>query len=137
MNGLAVENGQQVGQILKAWRQHRRLSQMQLSHLADISTRHLSFIETGRAQASVTTLLSLTKSLEIPLKEQNHILLAAGFAPKFNEAKLTDTALDQARGILEMILASHDPFPAFVVDECWNIILTKQRARIILFTNNF
>lgn len=126
MNSFAVENDQQVGQILKAWRQHRRLSQMQLSHLADISTRHLSFIETGRAQASVTTLLSLAKSLEIPLKDQNHILLTAGFAPKFTDAKLTDTALDHARGMLEMILASHDPFPAFVVDESWNIILTNK-----------
>ena len=126
MNSVTYENGLQAGQILKAWRQHRRLSQMQLSHLANISTRHLSFVETGRAQASVATLLSLAKSLDIPLKEQNHILLTAGFAPKFDEAKLTDATLDQARGILELILASHDPFPAFVVDDSWNLVLTNK-----------
>ena len=111
-----------VGDHLRQWRQRRRLSQLDLALDAEISTRHLSFVETGRAQPSRDMVLRLADQLEIPLRERNTILVAAGFAPVFPQRSLDDPALAAARKAVEIILAGHEPHPALVVDRGWNLI---------------
>ncbi|WP_312166451.1 helix-turn-helix transcriptional regulator [Phenylobacterium sp.] len=111
-----------VGDHLKQWRQRRRLSQLDLALDAEISTRHLSFLETGRAQPSRDMVLRLAEHLEIPLRERNTILVAAGYAPVFPQRALDDPALVSARKAVEVILTGHEPYPALVVDRGWNLV---------------
>ena len=111
-----------VGDHLRQWRQRRRLSQLDLALDAEISTRHLSFLETGRAQPSRDMVLRLAEHLDIPLRERNTILVAAGFAPVFPQRSLDDPALAAARRAVDVILAGHEPYPALVVDRGWNLV---------------
>ncbi|MBW8816184.1 MAG: helix-turn-helix transcriptional regulator [Caulobacterales bacterium] len=111
-----------VGEHLREWRMRRRLSQLDLALEAEISTRHLSFLETGRAQPSREMVLNLTDQLEIPLRERNVILVAAGFAPLFPERRLDDPDLTAARRAVDVILKAHEPYPALVVDLQWNLV---------------
>jgi len=111
-----------VGELLRDWRQRRRLSQLDLACEADISTRHLSFVETGRAQPSREMLLHLAERLAVPLRERNALLVAAGFAPMFGERSLDDPALQAARQALELVLKGHEPYPALAVDRHWNLV---------------
>jgi transcriptional regulator with XRE-family HTH domain len=111
-----------VGDHLRAWRMRRRMSQMDLALEAEISTRHLSFVETGRAQPSREMVLHLSDQLEIPLRERNVILVAAGFAPVFAERSLEDPQLAAARRAVDVILKAHEPYPALVVDLRWNLV---------------
>lgn len=111
-----------VGDHLRQWRQRRRLSQMDLALEAEISTRHLSFLETGRAQPSRDMVLRLADQLDIPHRERNVILVAAGFAPVFPQRSLDDPALASARKAVELILAGHEPHPALAVDRQWNLV---------------
>ena len=111
-----------VGAHLRDWRTRRRLSQLDLALDAEISTRHLSFLETGRAQPSREMVLHLANQLEIPLRERNVILVAAGFAPVFPERSLEAPELDAARRAVDVILAAHEPYPALVVDLHWNLV---------------
>ncbi len=116
------EAGCDVGQHIKSWRSLRKLSQMELAGMANISARHLSFIETGRGKASPATLLSLASTLQIPLLEQNRLLLAAGFAPRYEEAPISDEKMAHIRSVVELILESHQPFPAYAVNRVWDIV---------------
>lgn len=111
-----------VGDHLRQWRQRRRLSQLDLALDAEISTRHLSFLETGRAQPSRDMVLRLAEHLEIPLRERNTILVSAGFAPIFPQRSLDDPALAAARRAVELILTGHEPHPALAVDRGWNLV---------------
>jgi transcriptional regulator with XRE-family HTH domain len=111
-----------VGDHLREWRQRRRMSQLDLALEAEISTRHLSFVETGRAQPSRDMVLRLADQLEIPLRERNVILVAAGFAPVFPQRPLDDPALASARRAVNIILTGHEPHPALAVDRGWNLI---------------
>jgi transcriptional regulator with XRE-family HTH domain len=111
-----------VGEKLRAWRQRRRMSQLDLACEAEVSTRHLSFVETGRASASRDMLLNLAGSLEMPLRERNSLLLAAGYAPVFAERRLEDPAMAPAREAIKRLLAAHEPFPALAVDRHWTLI---------------
>lgn len=111
-----------VGDHLREWRQRRRLSQLDLALDAEISTRHLSFLETGRAQPSRDMVLRLADQLDIPLRERNVILVAAGFAPVFPQRSLDDPALAAARRTVDIILAGHEPHPALAVDRHWNLV---------------
>jgi transcriptional regulator with XRE-family HTH domain len=111
-----------VGDQLRDWRQRRRLSQMDLALDADISTRHLSFVETGRARPSRELLLHLADQLGVPLRERNALLLAAGYAPAYAERALDDPALAPARAAVELVLKAHEPFPALAVDRHWNLV---------------
>jgi len=111
-----------VGELLRGWREHRRLSQLQLAVQADISTRHLSFVETGRAQPSREMLLHLCEELEVPLRERNRLLLAAGFAPVYRERALDEPSMAAVREAVRQVLAAHDPYPAMVVDRRWNLV---------------
>lgn len=110
------------GDHLREWRQRRRLSQLDLALDAEISTRHLSFLETGRAQPSREMVLRLAEQLETPLRERNVLLMAAGFAPVFVERALDDPALAPARRAIDLILKGHEPYPALVVDLRWNLL---------------
>jgi transcriptional regulator with XRE-family HTH domain len=110
------------GEHLRFWRQHRRLSQLDLAAEADISTRHLSFVETGRSSPSREMVLRLAERLSVPLRERNALLVAAGFAPMYRERSLDDPALAAARRAVDLILKSHEPFPALAVDRHWNLL---------------
>lgn len=110
------------GEHLRHWRQHRRLSQLDLAHEASISTRHLSFVETGRSVPSREMVLRLAERLQVPLRERNALLVAAGYAPMYRERTLDDPALAAARQAVELILKSHEPYPALAVDRHWNLV---------------
>ncbi|MDH4870548.1 helix-turn-helix domain-containing protein [Pseudomonas sp. BN515] len=113
---------QPVGALLRQWRQRRRLSQLDLACDAEISTRHLSFVENGRAHPSREMLLHLAEQLEIPLRERNRLLTAAGYAPLFSQRSLDDPALAGARAAVEQLLKAHEPNPALAVDRHWNLL---------------
>lgn len=114
-----------LGDHLRAWRRQRRMSQLDLALEAEISARHLSFIETGRSRASREMVLRLAERLEAPPRQANAMLTAAGYAPVFPERPLSDPALDQARNMIDLILASQAPFPAFAVDRGWTIVASN------------
>ncbi|GEM46232.1 transcriptional regulator [Deinococcus cellulosilyticus NBRC 106333 = KACC 11606] len=116
-----MASAQGVGTLLREWRQRRRLSQMDLALEADISTRHLSFVETGRSHPSREMVLHLATHLNVPLREQNLLLTAAGYAPVFPERSLQDPSLQAARQALDLILQGHEPYPALLVDRHWNL----------------
>lgn len=115
-----------VGDHLRVWRQRRHLSQLDLALEADISTRHLSFMETGRSQPSREMVLRLAERLDVPLRERNTLLLAAGFAPVFPQRGLDHPALSAARQAVDLILAGHEPFPALAVDRGWNLVAANR-----------
>jgi len=110
-----------VGPLLQHWRKARRLSQLALAAEAAVSIRHLCFIETGRASPSRTMVLKLAEVLDVPLRERNTLLLAAGFAPVYQESPLGAPALAAVRGALDAILAQQEPYPAVVMDRDWDI----------------
>lgn len=111
-----------VGTQLRAWRQRRHLSQLDLSVDAEVSTRHLSFVETGRAMPSREMVLRLADRLEVPLRERNRLLIAAGYAPMYAERPLDDPALKAARDAVELVLKGHEPYPALAIDRHWNLV---------------
>jgi len=121
-----------VGDLLRDWRQRRRLSQLDLAMEADVSARHLSFLETGRARPSREMLLRLAEPLEIPLRERNELLLAAGFAPVYPERGLDTPALRQAREAVERILKGHEPYPALAVDRHWTMVAANDAVAPLL-----
>lgn len=118
---MSIGQSQPVGTLLRDWRQHRRMSQLDLACEAEISTRHLSFVETGRAQPSRAMLLHLAERLDVPLRERNLLLIAGGYAPVFPERSLDDPALQDARRAMSMVLAGHEPYPALVIDRHWTL----------------
>lgn len=117
-----------VGELLRDWRQRRRFSQLDLASEADVSTRHISFLETGRAQPSREMLLRLADQLQIPLREQNALLIAAGFAPIFRERPLDDPALQPARAAIDLVLSGHEPNPAIAVDRHWSLVAANRAS---------
>jgi transcriptional regulator with XRE-family HTH domain len=110
------------GELLRRWRERRRLSQLDLATDAEISTRHLSFIETGRAQPSREMVLLLARALDVPLRDRNDLLVSAGYAPIYRESGLGAPALAQARRALDFILRQQEPYPALVLDRHWNVL---------------
>jgi transcriptional regulator with XRE-family HTH domain len=114
--------GPSPGLLLREWRNRRRMSQLDLALEAEISQRHLSFVESGRAMPSRDMVLRLSERLEVPLRERNRILLAAGFAPGFSERPVDDPSLGAAMKAVELVLAGHEPNPAIAVDRRWNLV---------------
>ena len=110
------------GDLLKVWRERRRMSQLKLAVEAEISQRHLSFVESGRSQPSRDMVLRLCDYLDVPLRDQNALLLAAGYAPAFAERSLDDPDLAPARAAIDLILKGHMPYPALAVDRCWTMV---------------
>lgn len=117
-----------AGEQIRNWRQLRRLSQMELALDAGISPRHLSFIETGRANASRETLSTLAEELAVPLRERNHLFVAAGFAPVYSELPIDHQELAPAREAIDLILRGHEPYPALAVDRHWNLVSANSAA---------
>jgi transcriptional regulator with XRE-family HTH domain len=123
---------QPVGELLRQWRERRRLSQMELALQTDISTRHLSFVETSRSKPSRAMVLRLAEQLELPLRERNHLLLAAGYAPVYSETALDNPHLSAVRAAVRQLLTGHEPYPAVVVDRGWNLV--DANASVALLT---
>ena len=121
-----------MGPLLRHWRAARRVSQLDLALDADVSSRHLSFVETGRAQPSREMVLRLAEALEVPLRERNALLLAAGYAPLYRETDLGAPEMVDARHAVEFILAQQEPYPAIVVDRHWNVLLANQATHRFL-----
>jgi transcriptional regulator with XRE-family HTH domain len=120
------------GDQLKTWRRRRRMSQLDLALEADISTRHLSFVETGRSRPSREMVLHIAERLDIPLRERNLLLLAAGYAPQFPERNLDDPSLEGARRAIDIVLTGHEPFPALAVDRHWTLVAANRMVPIFL-----
>jgi transcriptional regulator with XRE-family HTH domain len=120
------------GDHLREWRQRRRVSQLALATDAEISARHLSFVETGRAQPSRDMVLHLADQLEVPLRERNVLLISAGYAPLFPERTLEDPALEAARRAVDLLLAAHEPYPALAIDRHWNLIARNEAVGRLL-----
>jgi transcriptional regulator with XRE-family HTH domain len=115
-----------VGELLREWRKQRRLSQLELARTSAVSTRHLSFIETGRARPSREMVLHLARRLDVPLRERNRLLLAAGYAPVFGERSLNEPEMAPVLEALDRFLAAHEPYPALVLDRHWNIVAANR-----------
>src|ERR1700750_857020 len=111
-----------VGELLRDWRQRRRLSQLDLALDAQVSARHISFVETGRANPSRELVLHLAEQLEVPLRDRDSLLLAAGFAPVYPETPPASGGMSPPRRALAQIPGGHEPFPALVVDRRWDVI---------------
>jgi transcriptional regulator with XRE-family HTH domain len=122
-----------IGDLLREWRQRRHLSQLALACVAEISPRHLSFVETGRAQPSREMVLRLAERLDVPLRDRNALLMAAGFAPVYRERPLDDPALAAARSAIDIVLAGHEPYPALAIDRHWHLVASN-RALMPLLT---
>ncbi len=116
------------GALLKEWRGHRRMSQLQLAVASGISQRHISFLETGRAQPSRRTILDLSDTLDVPLRERNALLLRAGFSALYSEQPLAQADLGLFREALDQMLLHHEPYPALIVDGRWNLISSNAAA---------
>jgi len=123
-----------IGDHLREWRQRRRLSQLDLALEAEISTKHLSFMETGRAQPSREMVLHLAERLDVPLRERNVLLVSAGFAPVFPQRALGDPALQAARKAVDLVLKGHEPYPAIAIDRHWTLIAHNAAVPPLLAT---
>jgi transcriptional regulator with XRE-family HTH domain len=132
MGDMSSLSPQPVGHLLREWRQRRRLSQLDLAVEANISTKHLSFLETGRSAPSRDMLLHLAEQLAIPLREQNILLVAAGYAPSFPERSLDDPALDAARQAINLVLTGHEPYPALAIDCHWTLMRANRAVPPLL-----
>jgi len=119
---MATGTQVEAGPLLREWRERRRLTQLELALEAGVSTRHLSFVETGRSHPGREMLLRLLEGLNLPFREQNRVLLAAGHAPAFPERSLDDPELAPVREALDVILRGHEPYPAVAVDRAWNLV---------------
>jgi transcriptional regulator with XRE-family HTH domain len=128
----SVSSSAHVGAHLRQWRQRRRLSQLDLAGDAEISARHLSFVETGRAAPSRDMVLRLAERLDVPLRERNVLLVAAGFAPAFPQRTLDDPALTSARRAIDLVLKAHEPNPALAVDRHWNLVSANRMVAPLL-----
>lgn len=120
------------GDLLRAWREHRRLTQLDLSIAADVSTKHLSFLENDRARPSREMALQLAEHLRLPLRERNVLLNAAGFAPVYPQRPLDAPEMQQVRSAIDQVLQGHEPYPAIVVDRCWNILDMNAAAALFV-----
>src|SRR5450830_1766940 len=115
-----------IGHHLREWRQRRHLSQLDLAGDAEISARHLSFVETGRSVPSREMVLRLAERLDVPLRERNVLLTAAGYAPLFSERGLDDPALHAARQAIDLLLKGHEPYPALALDRHWTLVASNR-----------
>ena len=119
------DSHESVGPLLREWRGRRRLTQLELALDAGVSARHLSFVETGRSKPGREMLLAVAEQLQIPFRERNQLLLAAGHAPAFPERPLADPELAPVREALDRILAAHEPYPGVIFDRAWNLVATN------------
>ena len=128
----AQEQTPPFGTLMRLWRQRRRLSQLDLAIEADVSSRHVSFMETGRSAPSRAMVLRLAAVLDVPLRERNQLLLAAGLAPVYAERSLADPDMAAVREGLAHVLKAYEPYPCLAVDRCWNIVATNAGAAVLM-----
>lgn len=129
---MQAPGGRPVGELLREWRERRRLSQLDLAIQADISARHLSFVETGRSRPTPAMILRLTEQLQVPLRERNVLLLAGGYAPAYPQHGLQAPELDSVRAALRQVLAGHEPYPAVVIDRWWDMLDSNSGVAILV-----
>lgn len=120
------------GDHLRQWRQRHRLSQLDLAADADVSTRHISFVETGRANPSREMVLRLCARMDVPLRERNALLVAAGYAPMYRESRIDDPSFAPTRAAVDLILKSHEPYPALAIDRHWNMVAANRMVPLFL-----
>lgn len=130
MAAKATHSG--AGPLIKEWRSRRHRSQLDLALDIGVSTRHLSFVETGRSKPSAELLIALAEGLDVPLRERNAWLLAAGYAPRYGETPLDDASMTRVRATVQRLLDRHDPYPGVVVDRFWNVVLSNRAAVTLL-----
>ncbi|MFD7612572.1 helix-turn-helix domain-containing protein [Streptomyces sp. NPDC059828] len=130
MTTVAPDTG--AGPLLRGWRQRRKVSQLELALRAGSSARHISFIETGRSRPSEDMVLKLAEHLDVPVRDRNALLLAAGYAPRYARTPLDDPALDPLRGGLERLLAGYEPYPALVVDGTYAVVAANRGITMLL-----
>ena len=121
-----------IGPLLRDWRTRRNLSQLDLASAAGVSARHLSFIETGRARPSREMVLHLAEELDVPLRERNTLLVAAGFAPVYRERRIDAPEMEPVRDAIDALLQSHEPYPAIVVDRLWNLVSANSMSWVLV-----
>lgn len=121
-----------VGELLRSWRQRRRVSQLDLALDAEVSARHISFLETGRSRPSREMILRLADQLGIPLRERNSLLIAAGFAPVYPATPMHDPAMDVVRSAIELVLTGHEPYPAIAIDRYWTLVTSNRSIDMLL-----
>ena len=129
---MTTTTSEPVGRLVRRWREHRRLSQLQLANETGVSSRHLSFIETGRSQPSSSMILRLSEFLEVPLRDRNTLLLAAGFAPTFPESDLSEVSMSAVSTAINQVLDAHEPYPAAVVDQHWELVAANAAIEVFL-----
>ncbi|MEU3532359.1 helix-turn-helix transcriptional regulator [Streptomyces murinus] len=128
----AAPDSKGVGPLLRAWRERRRISQLELALRADSSARHISFVETGRSRPSEEMVLRLAEHLDVPVRERNALLLAAGYAPHYPETPLDDPALDALRDGMERLIQGYEPYPALVVDAGYTVVAANRGITMLL-----
>src|SRR5262245_48912354 len=121
-----------VGDLLRDWRRRRRLSQLELALQAGVSSRHISFVETGRARPSPEMVLQLAAELEVPLRDRNHLLLAAGYAPAFARRELDASDMGPVRDAIDALLLGHEPYPALVIDGHWGLVAANRPLAVLI-----
>jgi transcriptional regulator with XRE-family HTH domain len=131
-SATAIPADQGVGPLLRAWREQRRVSQLELALRADSSARHISFVETGRSRPSEEMVLRLAEHLDVPVRERNALLLAAGYAPRFPETPLDDPALDAVREGIERLIQGYEPYPALVFDAAYHVVAANRGIMMLL-----
>jgi transcriptional regulator with XRE-family HTH domain len=130
--GAVVVRQETFGELLRSWRQRRRVSQLDLAIEAGVSARHISFLETGRARPSREMVMRLAGELEMPLRHRNRLLVSAGFAPVYPEREVRAPEMRVVRQALDKILAGHEPYPAVVVDVAWNLVAANTTAGMFM-----
>lgn len=119
------------GDLLRTWRQRRRLTQLELSARSEVSTKHLSYLETGRSNPSREMVLELAEHLEVPLRERNDLLSAAGYAPVYSRTPLEAPEMQAVRSAIDQVLAGHEPYPALAVDRYWDVVAMNDAAGLL------
>src|SRR4029077_8435544 len=129
---MVIASRPPVGTLLREWRQRRRLSQLELALQAGVSSRHVSFVETGRSQPSADMVLHLAEHLDVPLRDRNHLLLAAGYAPAFAQRELDAPEMGPVRDAIDLVLRGHEPYPGLVVDRHWGLVAANRPLGLLL-----
>lgn len=132
MTAVTVPVETAFGGLLREWRQRRRLTQLDLGNKAEVSARHLSFLETGRSRPSREMVLHLSEELDLPLRARNELLVSAGFAPAYSQHSLHSSEMAEVHGSLNRLLAAHDPFPAVLVDGQWDMIDSNRAVAVFV-----
>jgi transcriptional regulator with XRE-family HTH domain len=127
-----VADRPRIGTLLRDWRVHRRMSQLDLALEAGVSARHVSFVETGRARPSAEMVVQLAEHLDVPLRDRNALLLAAGYAPAYTQHDLDEPEMGPVRDAIDRLLRGHEPFPAVVVDRHWGLIAANRAVPLLI-----